>query len=144
MESTLYQKLRDIADSIGTPFVLRQGETLIDHEITESKVSVWIQTHETTETTREVRFHKRGIKLCVWTALPHGGVKFDSFTAWDDDFQPFTEVRFGRGETHAEYTERRAWEGMQYRVGSRHNPMDSAQRASEGYSPMEDYWTRKG
>jgi len=141
---SIYIQIRDIADAIGEPFTLRQGESLIDHQITDSTVSVWVQTHQYVETSREIRYNKRGTRLTVWTLHANGRVTKDSFTAWDDTFVPFIEARFGRGETHKEYTDRRAWEGMQYRVGSRHSPMDSAQRASEGYSPMEDYWNRKG
>jgi hypothetical protein len=145
METTPFSQLRLISDALNRPFTLRQGESLIDFSITDNRVTVHLQVHLTTETTREVRFLKRGIRLTEWKRhSPMHVWQSDSLTVWDDDFTPFIEARFGRGETHAEYTDRRAWEGMQYRVGSRQNPMDSASRASEGYSPMEDYWTKKG
>jgi hypothetical protein len=126
---------------------------------TANKLSVTLDVYEVTETVRELRFVRHGKRMMIWTDVSdevHAdptaeydvkGVtgrfyKCMSMTLWDDDFVPFIEHRVGKIETPAEYAARRRWEGEQYRVGTSRNPMDSASRVTEGYSPMSDYWNR--
>jgi hypothetical protein len=125
------------------------------YKITDESVLVVIETYRTHETAREIRYIAKGWRIMTWTRRASDDIDFDptcslldwtydEMTSWEEDFTPFTEVKFGKSESLAEYTARRDWEGMQYRCGTRSDPMDSASRAAEGYSPMEDYWTAKG
>lgn len=147
-----------ITDALGLPFVLRPTDEILTYGITDDTVSVTLKIYSVRETAREIRYEKSGLRMMVWKLCydpadempgyrltPDECWWFRSFTVWDDpeDFTPFTERRFGHSLTPDEYTERREWEGMQYRVGTAKTPMDSAGRVTEGYSPMADYWNRK-
>lgn len=131
-------KYRLIADAIGRPFIPRQGQTLVDFKITESRVVVRLEVLSFTESVRDIRFTKKATKLMTWTSSG----SYEEFVIEDDTFEPYTERRFGSVTSPAEYHEKREWEGMQYRVGSDASPMDSAYRSTLGYAPMADYWMK--
>ena len=156
-ETSVPAQVREIADALGLPFVLRANHTLRKYTVSPNVVTAVVDFITTTETAREVRYTRRGTRLMVWQATPDGKIgrsdivaesgdwmqwEYSDIVVWDDTFKPYTEIKFGRIETPAEYYARRRWEGDQYRVGSNHSPMDSAQRVAEGYSPMSDYWNK--
>lgn len=126
------------------PFRLRPNMRINRVWIDDASVRVQVTVYDTTETAREIRFRRRGIRLMSWTGVRPNGTfeKYDEFTSWDDDFVPYVERRYGRTETPDERRARRDWEGMQYRVGTAKSPMDSAGRVLDGDSPMFDYWMK--
>jgi hypothetical protein len=144
---------------LGLPFVLRPTDEILTHSITDDTVTVTLKIYSVRETAREIRYEKSGLRMMVWKLAfdpetetmpgyrltPDECWWFKSMTVWDDpeDFTPWTEHRLGHVLTPEEYTERREWEGMQYRVGTAKTPMDSAGRVVDGPSPMSDYWNRR-
>lgn len=156
---SVHVKVREIASALGLPFELRANNTLVKSNISPDAVTVLVEFLVTNETTREVRFMRRGRRLMVWEASPDGKVgrsglvaddgdwmqwKYSEIVMWDDTFKPYIEHKIGRIETPAEYRDRRRWEGDQYRVGSSRTPMDSAYRVTLGHTTdaMTDYWNR--
>lgn len=145
---------RELSAALGLPFALRAHQRIVGYSITDETIAVTIEFYLTSETTRELRFTKKGTRMMVWTAaydltgdtshilFGRGGRfwTYQEMVAFDPTFVPYIEHKIGRIESPAEYAERRRWEGEQYRVGSHKSPMDSAQRVCDGPSPMADYW----
>jgi len=72
-----------------------------------------------------------------WTAKP------EIFEVDDEDFVTVEVVQDGFHKTLAERQADRNWEAMCHRPGTSRHPMDSADRALEGDSPMTKYWSLK-
>ncbi len=151
---SLPDSIRSIQRALNLPWELRANQTLLMYDIRPEAVTVLVEFLDVNETARETRYMRRGRRLSQWEARydftverPEGeqwvGLwKYTEVVMWDDTFKPYIEHKLGKIETPAEYYARRRWEGDQYRVGSHKSPMDSAQRVSEGYSPMSDYWNK--
>lgn len=152
-QPTQAQRLVPVKRALGHPVRLLPYETVEDLIITDDNVAIRLTTYETTETTREVRFQRRGLKTLWWRKLPlesHPAIlvwkQQPTMIVWDDTFKPYVECRYGRHISVEESRERAEWEANTYRPGSSRQPMDSFTRSvevlpSERTDKMYRYWT---
>src|SRR4051812_11870735 len=133
MQSVL--EARKVSEALDMPWQLPRHATIVNWIVTDDRVAVSLEIFEVKETNREDKFTKKGIRLLNWTKnlSARNGWDYSIMTVWDEDFEPYSELKIGKIESPAEYIARREWEGMQYRVGTSHSPMDSASRVTEGY-----------
>lgn len=140
------QLLKPAKLALGRPIQLTPYQSVLRVDVTDTDVRVVLHVMKYTETAREVRFTKSGIRLRSWKLNGKLWKENEPFTIWDDDFVPYTEARFGRHISVDEYTEQRRWEAETYRCGSGRTPMDSFNRTVEGgrettTDKMFKYWT---
>lgn len=142
-DATDLQKLATVRAITGDyQLRLRPHERLIKAFLGDDTVSVLIETYRVRELTRESRLEARGQKLIGYKREGGTWLCQGQLISWDDDFEPVVIAHFGKGYTPAEYRARRLWEGDCHRPGTDAQPMDSAARAAEGYSPMQNYWMK--
>jgi hypothetical protein len=156
-EMTTAQQLLPVKLAIGRPVYLRPYEQVVAFKITDEEVNLSIRTYEVTETAREVRFHKSGIRIRTWKTNELGIWKeqfyrnaegnIEAMILWDDDFKPYVECRFGHSLTPDEYMERVEREAMTYRPGTSRFPLSNYHATMAagptGTTPdMFKYWKR--
>lgn len=145
--------LRFFGEQTGLRYNLRPYERVltvkVNHET--GKAALLIETFIVKETRRSVTFLKRGRKLVGFHTVEVQGVQVftrwladggEPMIVWDDTFVQTEDVHFGTVLTNAERAEKREWEGMAYRVGSKAAPMDNAARVAEGHTTdaMTRHW----
>jgi len=154
-ELTVAQQLLPIKQAIGRPVQLRPYESIVRVKVDPEEILLVLQVYDWTETAREVRFHKSGLRMRIWKLKdgkwkeqferdPDG--KITTLTVWDDDFKPYTECKFGYSLSPQEYYDRLERERMTYRPGTFRTPLDSFERTVQcgpsGTTPkMYRYWT---
>jgi hypothetical protein len=149
-EKSTAQQLLPVKLAVGRPVYLRPYEQVLGVKITDDEVTLSIRTYEYTETVREVRFHKCGIRMRTWKPNELGIWKeqfyrnaegnIEPIILWDDDFKPFIECRFGHSLTPDEYLERVEREAMTYRVGTPRTPL-SNYYSRDTCPEMKQYWS---
>lgn len=145
-EQTIAQQLIPLKRALGRPFQVLPYQTVTNVLITDEMMVVMMKVMEYKETAREVRFTKSGTKMMSWKLIDGHWQEQPSITAWDEDFVPYIEARFGRHISVEEYRERARWEAETYRCGTRRTPMDSFARTVEGgldetTPAMYKFWT---
>ena len=137
------QALSELEEALGCAFPIRACDELISYGITDTLITVTVRVITVVDTVRETRYTGAVLRMQAWTrGAADGRLAYQKFEVADDTFVPWTDHKLGKIETPVEYHDRRRWEGMQYRVGTESSPMDSAQRAAEGFSPMQQYWMK--
>ena len=144
-ELTAAQLLKPAKLALGRPIQLLPYQRVLRVDITDDTVSIVLSVMAYTETSREVRFTKSGIRLKSWKNQNGRWIENEPFTIWDDQFIPYIEARFGRHISVAEYREQRQWEADTYRCGTGRTPMDNFNRTVEGgrdttTDKMYKYW----
>jgi len=148
--------LKFFGEQTGLRYQLRPYERMltvkVNHET--GKAALLIETFIVKETRRSVTFLKRGRKLVGFHQVEVQGIganvlykrwmrdDYEPFVLWDDDFTPTEDVHLGTVLSNKERAEKREWEGMAYRVGSKSSPMDNAERTAAGYTTdaMTRHW----
>ena len=122
---------------------LKDWETFKAFEVHENCVNLIIETFDVQETVREDRFNKHGFRMMTLkpTATGKWDVVFDA-TSWDEEFEPFVHVRWGRGQTPEEYEAQREFEKMCYRPGNKMTPLDSYERVLDPFVRSTDRMER--
>lgn len=140
---TNLQMLGKLRRATGMRITVRPFETVVKVEVKAHTAAVLIDTYVVDERPREFRFKKHGLKLVSFYRTTVGWVQAGQpFTDWDDEFEPFSQAKFGRSVSPQEYVARRAWERNVFRPGSDITPLDSYQRVLDGptHPDMERYW----
>jgi hypothetical protein len=151
-EPTDLQKLVPLKRALMRPYKLLPYQKVLHLMVTDSMMMLVLEHYEYTETTREVRFHRRGTLAKTWVIDAAGfwiEKREDQMLVWDDDFNPYIEVRYGRGYTPEEWAEQMEWEANTHRPGSSRSPMDNFEVAmfkADTTEKMFRHWTghRKG
>lgn len=111
---------------------LRPYETYIGYQVSGSFVSFSIETHLVTETRRELRLNKRGVRM-VSFVLKDGDWAFEGqLIMWDDDFTPIVTVKSGKILTMTEWRAQRNFERDCHRPGASRMPLDNFDRTFDG------------
>lgn len=155
-ELSTAQQLLPIKLALGRPVYLRPYEQVLRVSVEPEKISLTIRTYQTSETEREVRFLKSGLRLKTWKLVDGKWVeqfvlgddgRKHSLTLWDDDFEPISERRIGHSLTPDEYYDRIKREAETYRPGTSRYPLANyactMMAGPHGTTPdMYRYWTR--
>lgn len=145
-ELTPAQMLQPAKLALGRVIQLTPYQQVLGVNVTDSDISILLHVMRYSETAREVRFTKSGMRLRSWKKDGKRWIEQEPLTIWDEEFVPYTEVRFGRHVSVDEYREQRQWEAETYRCGTGRTPMDSFNRTVEGgrdstTDAMYTYWT---
>lgn len=138
------QRLSAFKAATGLVHSLHVWENVLDYKVTDEMAVLKVEVWRFVDTSREVRFNEHGTRLFCWARHETlGWVRaMDPVTIWDEDFQPFIHVKFGRSVSPREHAEQRAWEKSVYRPGTDRFPLDNYERVLAGPTTpaMERYW----
>lgn len=139
------EHLGEIKRHTGRSLPLRAWEEIEKLVITDTQVTVLVETFRYREMARDINFTERHLKMVSFILTENGWVDGPVFSVQDETFIPFTHVKFGRSVSPREYADKKRWEKMTYRVGNAQDPMDNYEVTSGGGSTlkMRKHWGMK-
>lgn len=131
MKPADYRVVTEVRHLTGTRIHLRDYESVLTYNKSETMMQLLIETYEVQELVREDRYNARGSRILMWSKRNGKWYLDYDEVIWDENFVPFVFEKVGRRKTADEFTEQREWEQMCYRPGTKANPLDSYSRVCD-------------
>lgn len=120
-----------IRGKTGIRLPIKEWESIDAFLIDETNGMVMLTTYEVKDLVRETRYLRKGVRVIQLHRAEGRWKIVDDNTVWDDEFEPWTYVKFGRIKTDAEIEEQREWEKLCYRPGTKKTQLDSYERVCD-------------
>lgn len=135
------KKVQLIRGQTGIHLHIKQWESIDAFLINESDGMIMLTTYQVKDLVRETRYTAKGLR--VITLHKSGRWKItDDHVLWDEEFEPWTFVKFGRIKTAAELEDEREWEKLCYRPGTKKTQLDSYERVCDPFFRSTDKMER--
>lgn len=131
-----------IRGQTGIRLHLKEWESIDAFLIDEKAGLISMTTFEVKDLVRETRYLRKGTRVIELSRATGSWKIVSDETFWDDEFQPWTYVKFGNIKTDADIQEEREWEKMCYRPGTKKTQLDSYERVCDPFFRSTDKMER--